>query len=147
MTLSLALRFLHVLSAALWMGSGLFWPGALRRALALGSPHPSPALAQASTGLGLDFGAGVATVVTGLLYASPLGGGPMRAGILLGLTLALVRLALLFALARPSLRRVADAVGVGDIENARAASRRLPAYAGSAHLLWLLALAAMVFAI
>ncbi len=147
MTLSLALRFLHVLSAALWMGSGLFWPGALRRAVALGSPHPSPALAQARAGLGLDLGAGAATVVTGLVYASPLGGVSMRAGILLGLTLALVRLALLFALARPSLRRVADAVGAGDIETARAASRRLPAYAGSAHLLWLLALAAMVFAI
>ena len=147
MTLSLALRFLHVLSAALWMGSGLFWPGALRRALALGAPHPSPALAQARTGLGLDLGAGVATVVTGLVYASPLGGVSMRAGILLGLTLALVRLALLFALARPSLRRAANEVGAGDLEAARAASKRLPAYAGGAHLLWLLALACMVFPI
>ena len=78
MTLPLALRFFHILSAALWMGSGLFWPGSLRRALALGPPHPAPAFAQARVGLGLDLGSGVATVVTGLLYASPLGGVTMR---------------------------------------------------------------------
>lgn len=145
MTLSIVLRFLHVLSAALWMGSGLFWPGALRRALALGPPHPAPALAQARVGLGLDLGAGVATALTGLVYASPLGGVPMRAGILVGLLLALARLALLVALARPALRLASDAVARGDLEAARAASKKLPAYSGSAHLLWLAALIAMVF--
>lgn len=145
MTLSLTLRFLHVLSAALWMGSGLFWPGALRRALALGPPHPAPALAQARAGLGLDLASGAATVVTGLVYASPLGGVSMRAGILVGLALALARLALLFAMARPALQRAAEALARGDLEAARAASKRLPAYSGSAHLAWLLALVAMVF--
>lgn len=147
MTLSLALRFLHVLSAALWMGSGLFWPGSLRRALALGPPHPPPALAQARVGLGLDLGAGIAAIVTGLLYASPLGGVTMRAGILVGLLLALGRLGLLVALARPALRRAGDALARGDLEAARAASKKLPAYSGSAHLLWLAALVAMVFPI
>lgn len=145
MTLSLVLRFLHILSASLWMGSGLFWPGSLRRALALGPPHPAPALSQAQVGLGLDLGAGVATVVTGLLYASPLGGVSMRAGILVGLLLALGRLALLVALARPALRLASDALARGDVEAARGASKKLPAYSGSAHLLWLAALVAMVF--
>ena len=145
MTLSLALRFLHVLSAALWMGSGLFWPGSLRRALALGPPHAAPALAQANAGIGLDLGAGIATLATGLLYASPLGGIAMRAGILVGLVLALSRLVLLFALARPALRRASEALARGEIEAARNASKRLPAYSGIAHLLWLLALVAMVF--
>ncbi len=145
MTLALALRFLHVLAAALWMGSGLFWPGSLRRSLALGPPHAEPALAQAHAGLGLDLAAGIATVVTGLLYASPLGGVAMRAGIIAGLVLALSRLALLFALARPALRRTSEALARNDIEAARAASKRLPAYSGSAHLIWLLALMAMVF--
>jgi hypothetical protein len=145
MTLSLALRFVHVLSAALWMGSGLFWPGALRRALALGPPHAEPALAQARAGLGLDLAAGIATLVTGLLYASPLGGVAMRPGILAGLVLALSRLALLFALARPALGHVSEALSRSDIEAARSASKRLPAYSGSAHLIWLLALMAMVF--
>ena len=147
MTLPLALRFFHILSAALWMGSGLFWPGSLRRALALGPPHPAPAFAQARVGLGLDLGAGVAAVVTGLLYASPLGGVTMRAGILVGFLLALGRLGLLVALARPALRRAADALAKGDLEAARVASKKLPAYSGSAHLLWLAALVAMVFPI
>jgi hypothetical protein len=145
MTLSLALRFLHILSAALWMGSGLFWPGSVRRALALGPPHAAPALTQAHTGLGLDLGAGIATLATGLLYASPLGGITMRAGIALGLLFALSRLVLLFALARPALRRATAALAGSDLEAARLAWRRLPAYSGMAHLAWLLALAAMVF--
>ena len=145
MTFSLVLRFLHVLSAALWFGSALSWPGALRRALKLGPPHPAPALAQARVGLGLDLGTGAATVLTGLVYASPLGGAPLRIGILIGLALALARLALLFALARPSVREISAAVASGDVEAARAASRRLPAYTGTAHLLWVLALATMIF--
>jgi hypothetical protein len=145
MTLAYALRFLHVLSAALWLGAVLFWPGALRRALALGAQHAAPALAQARVGLGLDLGAGLATVATGLVYASPVGGAAVRAGILVGLALTLVRLALLFAMARPALRRTGDAVASGDLDGARAAARRFAPYAGSAHLLWLLALVMMVF--
>jgi hypothetical protein len=145
MNLAHALRFLHILSAALWMGAALSWPGALRRALRLGPPHPAPALAQARAALGLDLGAGLATLVTGLLYASPLGGVSLRIGILIGLALALARLALLVALARPTLRVVSDRVAGGDLEGARGASRRMAAYTGTAHLLWLLALATMVF--
>jgi hypothetical protein len=145
MTTSLILRFLHVLSAALWLGAVLSWPGALRRALKLGPPHPAPALAQARAGLGIDLGAGLATLVTGLLYASPLGGGPLRIGIVVGLALALARLVLLVALARPTLRAVSDRIAAADVEGARSASRRLPAYTGTAHLLWLLALLTMVF--
>lgn len=143
--LQLAIRLLHVLSAALWMGAALSWPGALRRALALGPPHPEPALAQARGGLGLDLAAGLATVVTGLVYVSPLGGGPLRLGILIGLTAALARLALLVTVARPALRAVSDDVAAGELERARGAARRLPAYVGTAHLLWLVALGAMVF--
>jgi hypothetical protein len=147
MMVSLLLRFFHILSAALWMGSALFWPSALRRALALGPPHASAALDQARTGLGLDLGAGIATVLFGLIYASPIGHVPMRAGIGIGLVLALARLVLLFVLGKPAIRGVAEAVGRGDVEAARMAAKRLPAYAGSAHLLWLLALIAMVFPI
>ncbi len=146
MTIALALRFFHILAAALWMGSVLFWPGALRRALALGAQHAPPALAQARVGLGLDLGAGLATLVTGLVYASPVGIVPVPPLVFVGLALALVRLALLFAIARPALRRAGAAVAAGDLEGARAAAKRFAAYAGSAHLLWLLALVTMVFA-
>jgi hypothetical protein len=141
----LTIRFLHVLSAALWLGAALSWPGALRRALRLGPPHPAPALAQARVGLGLDLGAGLATVATGLVHASPFGGGPLRIGIVVGLAVALARLALLVALARPTLRAVSDDVAAGDLDAARGAARRLPAYTGTAHLLWLIALVVMVY--
>ncbi len=145
MTLSLVLRFLHILSAAVWFGSALFWPGGLRRALATGLGPANGALQQARAGLGLDLGAGLATVITGLLYASPLGGVQMRAGIVAGLGFAFARLALLFVLARPALRLTGDAATAGNLEAARAASKRVAAYAGSAHLLWIVALASMVF--
>ncbi len=143
MTLSLVLRFLHVLAAAIWFGSALFWPGALRRAIAAGTL--APALAQARSGAGLDLWAGLATVATGTVYMSPAGGVPFRMGLGLGLGLALVRIVLLLALVRPALRRITAASGAGDLGAARAAAKALPAYAGTAHLLWLLALACMVF--
>ncbi|HUK66525.1 MAG TPA: hypothetical protein VLV17_06820 [Anaeromyxobacteraceae bacterium] len=147
MTFALCLRFLHILSAALWMGSGLFWPGALRRALLLEPPAPGPALAQAQAGAGLDLGSGLAVLATGLAYASPLGGASMRMGIALGLLFALARLVLVAAVARPAIGRIREALGAGDLVLARAASRKLLAYSGSAHLLWLLALVVMVFPI
>jgi len=119
----------------------------LRRGLALGPPHAAPALERARKGAALDLAAGIATLATGLLYASPPGRVELRVGILAGLALALTRLALLVGVARPVLRRTAAALAGGDLEAARAASSRLPAYAGSAHLVWMLALVFMVFPI
>jgi hypothetical protein len=138
-----AFRFLHILAASLWMGSALFWPGALRRALGAAPPQPDAALRQARAAAGLDLGAGIATVVTGgaLIWAA----GGNEIAVAAGLALALARLGLLLGVARPALARVEQAVAAGDVERARGAARRIPAYAGAAHLLWLAALAAMVF--
>jgi hypothetical protein len=143
MILSLVLRFLHLAAAAAWLGAALYWPGALKRGLAGGAP--APALALARTGVGLDLGIGVALLATGLAYASPLGGAVLRTGIWVGLFLATARVLLLLVLARPAVLRAAEAVAGGRPEEARAAAKAVAAYAGVAHLLWLLALAAMVF--
>ena len=141
--LLLALRFLHILSSAAWFGAALFWPGAIRRALAGDSPaHAQAALAQARTALRLDLWAGVVTILSGGAYAASLGA--VRHGIWIGAALALVRVGLLLAMAAPALRRVASAVEGGDRASATVAARRLPAYAGAAHLLWLVALLTMV---
>lgn len=147
MTLPLVLRFLHILAAALWIGSALFWPGTLRRALAAAPAQaPGAALAQARTGVALDLAFGLAAIATGLLYMA-MGEVPLRHGLEAGFGLAVLRLVLLFALARPALGRIAGGLARGDLEAARAASRKLPAYAGMAHLLWLLALVGMVWPI
>ncbi len=139
----LVLRFLHILAAALWLGSALFWPGGVRRALALGGPPVAPALAQARVALGLDLGAGLATIATGALLVVVAGAHQLT--VAAGLLVALLRLALLLALARPAVARAGAAASAGDLERARAAARKIPAYAGIAHLLWAVALAAMVF--
>jgi len=147
MTLHLILRFLHLLAAAVWIGSALYWPGALRRALGAAPGQAIDlALAQARTGVSLDLAFGLATVATGLLYLA-LGEVPLRHGLEAGLLLAVVRIVLLLVLARPALRGVADGLASGDLEQARAASRKLPAYAGAAHLVWLVALVCMVWPI
>jgi hypothetical protein len=135
-------RFLHILAASLWIGSALFWPGALRRALAAAPPQPEAALRQARAATGLDLVAGLATVVTGALLVWAAGGNELA--VAAGLAFALARLGLLLGVARPALARVEQAMGAGDAERARGAARRVPAYAGAAHLLWLAALAAMV---
>jgi hypothetical protein len=145
MGLVLTIRFLHVLSAALWMGAALWWPGVLRRALAGDPPDAAAALALARRGTRVDLAAGLATIVTGAVYLSPLTGIAPRVGLWLGLGLALARVGLLHAMALPALRRVAAALSAGEAAAAREASRRLPAYAGAAHLVWLLALAVMVY--
>jgi hypothetical protein len=143
MMISLVARFLHILAAALWMGSALFWPGAVRRALTLGPPHPAPALAQARVGLGLDLGLGLATLATGAALVFAAGGNAISVGV--GFVLALLRVVLLLVLARPAVARIATAVAASDLDGARAVAKRVPAYAGMAHLLWVLGLAAMVF--
>ena len=137
------LRFVHILSAALWMGSALYWPGDLRRALEAGGGAPALALRRARGALGLDLAAGVATIVTGGAVAGV--GGARELTMWGGLALAAARVALLLALARPALRRVDAAAQAGDLARAKLAAKRIAAYAGAAHLLWLIALAAMVF--
>jgi hypothetical protein len=135
-------RFLHIASAALWLGTALYWPGDLRRALDAGAP--AVALKRARVALGLDLGAGLATVLTGGAYASFGGAAPIV--MWGGLGLAVLRLALALALARPAVARVAAAAEAGDLPRARAAAKGVAAYAGVAHLTWLVALMVMVFA-
>ncbi len=146
--LFVALRYLHVLAASVWFGAALFWPGAVRRALRARSAagdaslQVNDALTQARTGLRLDLVAGLFTIAVGGAYAGALGA--VRPGIWVGAALALLRLALLLAMARPALAQLSGALAASDAGRAEDASRRLPAYAGAAHLLWLVALATMV---
>lgn len=144
MTTILLVRFLHVLSAALWLGAALYWPGDLRRALDAGGVAPTLALRRARSALGLDLGAGFAVLLTGGGLAGSLGGGnPVT--VWGGLALALVRFVLVLVLARPAVRRASAAADGGDLARARAAAKGVAAYAGIAHLLWAVSLGLMIF--
>jgi hypothetical protein len=138
-----AVIFLHILSAATWLGAAMWTPGDLRRTLALGRPHVDALLARARPALRLDLAAGVLTLITGIV-AMGLRGGVPRIGILVGLAAVLARLALSLAVVRPAFAGVERAVGAGDLAAAAAPAGRLAAISGIGHLLWVVALAGMV---
>jgi hypothetical protein len=141
------LVFLHVLSMALWLGAALWVTGDVRRALALGRPHPDALADRVRPKLGLDAAAGLATVVTGLLLMWEMSMTRPRIGIAAGFVLALVRLGLLAAVRR-AWRSIAARLAQGEaVEAGDPAARRMSMLAGMAHGLWLLALAGMVFPI
>ncbi|BDG03868.1 hypothetical protein [Anaeromyxobacter oryzae] len=140
-----ALLFLHVLFAAAWLGAALWMPGDVRRTLARGRPWVDALAARAAPALGLDLGAGVGTIVTGLAVWGVEGFGH-RTGIELGLAASLARVILTVVAIRPAWAAVQAAVaGTGDLVAADGPARRLGMLAGIAHTLWLVALAGMIF--
>ena len=67
------LVFLHVLAISTWIGAAIWVAGDVKRALAMGKPHVDVLAARIRPALGLDAGAGIATIVTGaLLWANNL---------------------------------------------------------------------------
>jgi len=141
------LLFLHVLSISTWIAAALWVAGDVRRALAMGRPHADVLSTRVNPALGLDAIAGLATLVTGGLLLWEMGMGHPRAGIAAGIVFALLRLGLLAGMRRAwrgllARIRSGEAIAVGD-----PAARRMAKLARFAHLLWLLALAGMVFPI
>lgn len=135
--------FLHVLSAATWLGAALWVPGDVRRTLARGRAEAEASTRRARPALALDLWAGLATLATGVVAIGLEGGSP-RGGVMVGFAAVALRLGL-FALAlRPAYRRVEAAVGAGDVAAAEAPARRLSMLSGIGHLLWVVALAGMV---
>jgi hypothetical protein len=139
------LLFLHVAFAAAWLGSALWTPGDVRRTLARGRPAVDALAARARPAYGLDLGAGLGTILTGLAVWAYEGFGHRR-GIEIGLLASLLRVIVTFVGIRPAWTAVEAAVsGSGDLAAADAPARRLGMLAGIAHALWLVALAGMIF--
>jgi hypothetical protein len=139
------LVFLHILFAAAWLGAALWTPGDVRRTLARGRPHVDALPARAGPALGLDLGAGLGTILTGLAIWAYEGFGH-RPGIELGLMASLLRVILTFVAVRPAWAAIRTAIaGTGDLTAADAPARRLGMFSGMAHALWLVALAGMIF--
>jgi hypothetical protein len=138
-------RFLHVLSASAWLGAALWVAGDVRRTLALGRPHLAALPARVSPALSLDVWLGLATIVTGLLVLLLQGLHP-PVSIMIGFTLALLRLLLVAFALRPAWTRLRARIEAGDeVPAGDPAPKRLGMFSGIAHLLWLGALATMVF--
>jgi len=138
-------RFLHVLSASAWLGAALWVAGDVRRTLALGRPHLAALPARVSPALSLDVWLGVATIVTGLLVLAGQGVHPPTS-IMIGFTLALLRLLLVAFALRPAWNRLRARIEAGaEVPAGDPAPRRLAMFSGIAHLLWLGALATMIF--
>jgi hypothetical protein len=139
------LLFLHILFAATWLGAALWAAGDVKRTLALGRPHTDALAARTRPALSLDLWSGLGTLVSGLVLIPVVYPGMPEPGIIVGLVAVLVRLALLGAAVMPAFRRLEKSVAAGDLAGAAPAAKRLGMLSGIAHLLWLVALAGMVF--
>jgi hypothetical protein len=137
-------KFLHILCAAAWLGAALWTPGDVRRTVALGKPFTDSLPRRARPALSLDLWTGIATLLTGIAFIALEGGVP-RTGVLVGFGAVLVRLALLGLGMRPAYRAVEVSAAAGDLVAAQQPARRLGMFAGIGHLLWVIALAGMVF--
>ena len=143
-TVRAVLLFLHVLSAATWLGAALWLPGDVRRTLALGRPHVEALAARVRPALWLDLAAGIATIVTGLaLWGSRASGTAWRNQ--LGFAASIVRVLVAWFAVRPAWTAVQARIAPSaDLAAADAPARRLGMLSGIAHVLWLVALAGMI---
>ncbi len=144
-TLALVLRFLHILLAASWLGAALWTAGDVRRTLAQGQPFVNALAARSRPAFRLDLWAGIGTLVTGAALVGIVYAGMPRTGILVGFVAAALRLVLLLAVTVPTMNRVARLAEAGDLAGAEQPSKRLGMISGIGHLLWMIALAGMVF--
>jgi len=137
--------FLHILFAATWLGAALWAAGDVRRTLALGRPHADALVARVRPAFSLDLWSGLGTILTGIALTGVLYQGMPPAGILVGFAAALVRFGLLFGGVLPALRRVEQALAAGELAAAAPHAKRLGVFSGIGHLLWVVALAGMIY--
>jgi hypothetical protein len=143
-TVLVIVKYLHILVAAAWFAAALWTPGDVRRTLALGKPSTDALPRRARPALSLDLWTGLATLLTGIAFIALEGGVP-RTGVLVGFVAVVIRLGVLTLGMRPAYRRVEAAVTSGDLAAAGGPARRLAMLGGVGHLLWVIALAGMVF--
>ncbi len=144
----MAVRFLHVLSMAAWLGAGLWLAGDARRSLAAGPDAARAFFQRALASLRLDRWAGLATIVTGLGLLHLTGVWPaFPLPLVVGMVLGLARAALTDAALRPAIRRLAARLEAGEAPGGLLPQAgRLAMLSGIGHLVWLGALAGMIAA-
>lgn len=137
--------FLHILSISAWIAGALWLAGDVKRTLALGEAHVDPLAGRVRSALGLDAIGATATFATGILIMWAEAWAPPRAGIIAGILFALARVFALGAVRRSARSVVGRAQRGEAVSPADPAVKRISMLSGIAHLLWVLALAGMVF--
>jgi len=138
-------RLLHVVSMATWLAASLWLAGDARRSLAQGAAEARAFILRARGALQLDRLAGAATILTGTALLHFAHAWPPRAGLVLGMVLAVVRAGITDAVLSPGVRTIAAGLEAGQPPEALApAARRLAGISGAGHLAWLGALVGMI---
>jgi hypothetical protein len=139
-------KLLHVISMATWLAAALWLAGDARRSLAAGPDAARAFVGRAMRSLGLERVAGALTIVTGLALLHFAGVWPnVRAGLWLGMAMAVLRAALTDAAMFPTVRRIQARLATGaDPVALEPLAAKLATFSKAGHLLWLLALSGMV---
>jgi hypothetical protein len=139
------IKLLHVLSMATWLAASLWLAGDARRSLSAGAGEARAFLGRARAALRLDRIAAGLTILTGLSLLHFAQAWPPRAGLWLGIVLAVVRAGLTDAVIGPAVRRIAAGLEGGQEPAALLpVARRLAAVSGAGHVAWLGALTGML---
>jgi hypothetical protein len=137
--------FLHIVFMAVWIAGALWVAGDVKRSLALGKPHVEGLAARVGSALGVDAMGAIGTFGSGILIMWAESWAPPRPGIAAGMLFAVARVFAL-TIVRRSARSVVARTQAGEaVSPADPAVKRLGMFSGIAHLLWLLAVAGMVF--
>lgn len=131
----LALRLVHLMSAAVWFGATLTVAGDVRRSVELGGAAAQGMIDRVRRTLVLSSAAGATALGSGLGLLFVLGGfRAVPARIHAGFGVSLLALAIEVSVLGAAFRRISDGVAQGDSDEARAGTRQFAAVTGVLHL-------------
>ena len=136
----------HILSMAIWLASGLWVAGDMRRTLALGKPHTEVMVTRIERSKRITIASALLTVASGLGVVFAQGGfSVMPIRIHLGIGLTLCTFTVGAVLAEPTWQRIKKIAGSGgDASEALGLARRFSVFYGIEHVLKLVILFLMV---
>lgn len=141
----LALRLVHLMSAAVWFGATLIVAGDVRRSVELGGAAARAMIDRVRRTLVLSSAAGATALASGLGLVFFLGGfRSVPARIHAGFGLSLLALAIEVSVLGAAFRRITDGVTQDDSQEARGGTRQFAGLTGVLHLLRAVVFALMV---
>ncbi len=144
----LLLRLFHIAFAAVWWGASLPISRDIRYTLNRADLQFEPLIYRTGRARLFGMGSGLATIVTGLLLISTIGGfGRVPSAILIGLGLAAVLLFSEFFVFGAVWKKLVTCLNAESVNSAQAKhlARRLTYIGGTHHGLWVVVLCLMIF--